>query len=384
MVRRHGLELILVGALTATSASGEEARLLAPGRISTAEHNEFGLALSPDGGTAYFTRGDDIYISSRVDGQWTPAARAPFCSDSFDGDPFVTADGTRLFFMSERRGSEAEPGASGSRGELQADVWVTDRRPDGSWGPPVNVGRPINTPSIEGHASAASNGNLYYFSGHERGLGGHDIYRSVAAPGGYVASENLGRPVNSEHGDGHPYISPDEDYLLFYSHRPGGYGSCDLYISFRDGERWSEPRNLGADVNTADCEMTPHVSPDGASLYFARIHEDGGRDLYVIAFSADRWRAVAVAAERFEEGTVSTGNEFALALTPDGASAYLTRRTIAGDRPTFNIVRTDRVDGRWSKPVAVAFNSEQRDADPFISPDGLRQLTHRPRSMAQP
>ncbi|MCG8456049.1 MAG: hypothetical protein MI919_07190, partial [Holophagales bacterium] len=296
--------------------------------------------------------------------------RWPHSSDAFDGDPFVAPEGQRLFFMSSRGGSVLHPTRPDER--PKADIWVSERLADGTWGPPDHLAPPVSSPAIEGHASITSDGTLYFFSGREGGLGGHDIYRSVRARGGFAEPENLGAPINSEAGDGHPFISSDERYLVFYSHRLGGFGSCDLYISLRDGDRWTEPQNLGPGVNTPDCEMTPHVAPGGSELIFARIHADGSRDLYRADFSLERWasRALAGRAERFEEGRISDGDRFAIAFTPDGETAYMTERSLAEGRRAFDIVRTDLVGGEWTPPEAVAFGSPDRDADPFVSPDG--------------
>ena len=68
-----------------------------------------------------------------------------------------------------------------------------------------------------------------------------------------------------------PFIARDESYLIFSSDRPGGYGSGDLYISFRlDDDQWSEPMNMGATINTTSQERFPGVSPDGKYLFFTR------------------------------------------------------------------------------------------------------------------
>ncbi|TMB35799.1 MAG: hypothetical protein E6J61_01045, partial [Deltaproteobacteria bacterium] len=55
--------------------------------------------------------------------------------------------------------------------------------------------------------------------------------------------------------------------------RPGSQGDTDLWVSFRDGEQWREPRNLGVPINTADGEFAPGISADGAWLFFTRRHE---------------------------------------------------------------------------------------------------------------
>lgn len=69
----------------------------------------------------------------------------------------------------------------------------------------------------------------------------------------------------------HPFIAPDESYLLFDSERESGYGDSDIYISFRlkDGS-WGVPINLGDKINTEAWEACASVTPDGKYLFFNR------------------------------------------------------------------------------------------------------------------
>jgi len=92
-------------------------------------------------------------------------------------------------------------------------------------------------------------------------------------------------PVNDEtYADCHPAISIDGDKLFFSSNRPGGKGGFDIYVSYRVGESWSEPVNLGASVNTSGNEAFPFVHADN-SLYYASngiAGGVGGFDLYYV------------------------------------------------------------------------------------------------------
>jgi hypothetical protein len=85
-----------------------------------------------------------------------------------------------------------------------------------------------------------------------------------------------------------PYISPDEDYLIFESTRPEGIeGSHDLYITFKDNAgAWKTPINMGPKINSAGMERFPRVSPDGKYLFFASNRDQSqgkvGFDIYWI------------------------------------------------------------------------------------------------------
>ena len=257
-----------------------QAKVVGPGVVSMPNEPEFGACLSADQRTIYFTRGGDIFISNRGADGWSKPYVAPFCSSAFDGDPFLSQDETTLYFMSAR----PVPGSQ-SEEKQSPNHWVVTRKSDGKWGEPKLIAPPVSDMSaMDGFASLTDSGTMYFFSKRAGGKGSHDIYRSRQRDGSFLPPEPLPSPINTEFGDGHPYISPDERYLLFWSNRPGGYGKCDLYISFRSGDTWSQPQNLGPRVNTEICDMTPHVTRDGTKLYFARIFKDGNRDLFVVEF----------------------------------------------------------------------------------------------------
>lgn len=97
---------------------------------------------------------------------------------------------------------------------------------------------------------------------------------------------------NDQWDDVHPAISIDGDKLFFSSNRPGGSGGMDLYVSYRVGDMWSEPVNLGSTINTAGNEAFPFVHADN-TLYFASTGHEGGMggfDLYyAIPEGANTW-----------------------------------------------------------------------------------------------
>jgi hypothetical protein len=75
--------------------------------------------------------------------------------------------------------------------------------------------------------------------------------------------------VNSDSREAGAYIAPDERFIIFESNRPGGIGGTDLYISFRQGSSWAQPRRLDAPINSPAQETSAILSPDGKVLYFA-------------------------------------------------------------------------------------------------------------------
>jgi len=116
------------------------------------------------------------------------------------------------------------------------------------------------------------------------------IYSSKKVNG--VWSEPEALPFNNnEFDDFHPVISIDGDKLFFASNRPGSLGSTDIYVSYRVGESWSEPVNLGPGVNTTGREAFPFIHADN-TLYFASDAMEGGQggfDMYYAIMENDQW-----------------------------------------------------------------------------------------------
>lgn len=256
-----------------------EATLFAPGIVSSPERVEFGITFTSDARTAYFTSkpSDDapyaIYVAHYENGQWHEAAVAPFSGQHFDADPFITADGSRLFFFSMRPTTGPTP-------QTAPDIWYLEREADG-WGPPKNLGPPVNHPeSGEGFVTATRDGTLY-FSAMNRtdATSTHDVYRAAWVDGAYATPEYLNLQIEAVYSN--PFIALNEEYLLIDSKQDGGYGGADLYVIYRQSTGWGAPQNLGPIVNTTGEEGTPALSPDGRLLFFSR---DG--DIYHISVAA--------------------------------------------------------------------------------------------------
>ena len=89
----------------------------------------------------------------------------------------------------------------------------------------------------------------------------------------------LGKEINTGKFTCHPFIAPDDSYLIWESEREGGYGGTDLYVSFRqqDGS-WGTVINMGNDINTSIEDGSANVTPDGKYLFFTRIEEKTRED----------------------------------------------------------------------------------------------------------
>ena len=255
--------------LGAHAADPPAPQLLAPGVISTGD-DEWGFTMSPQGDALWFNKADrgyrvQVIMESVKDarGRWQAPRVAPFSGRYRDIDPALSPDGRYLVFASNR------PLQAGGARIADFDLWRVDRLPPGGWSAPRHLGDAINGAGSETNSSIAADGTLYFAVSGAQGQ--RDLMRARATRDGYAAPEPLPAPINSDADESNHWIAPDQSYLLFLSNRPGGIGESDLYISFRDGDGWHAPRNLGAPVNRAGASgvFTPFVDAEGRHLYFA-------------------------------------------------------------------------------------------------------------------
>jgi len=246
---------------------GETPVVFAAGHVSREDQFEYGSAFSADGLEMFFgvNVGEraEIRTTRFADGEWT--APAVVLSDPVFtyGDPLLSLDGSRLYFISDQsRDGGADP--------VDFDIWYVDRRRDG-WSEPVNLGAPVNTAGNEYYVSFTDDGHIAFASNHGRERAGdYDLY--VAAPtddGGFEPPERLPGSVNTGAYEADPFIANDGSYLIFGGSRRGGLGRGDLYIAFRgDDGRWGEAVSMGPAINSEHHELCPFVSRDGRYLFY--------------------------------------------------------------------------------------------------------------------
>ncbi len=182
----------------------------------------------------------------------------------------------------------------------------------------------INTPQNEGAQNISQDGNWLVFTGCNRpdGFGSCDIYISYLTNDGWSEAINLGGKINSDQWDSQPCLSPDKRDLYFSSRRFGGYGGSDLYVSHLQANgRWSEPENLGPEINTAGDESAPFIHADNQTLYFTStgLPGYGEEDLFVVRKGDDgKWGKPLNLG--YPINTIS--HEGTLFIAADGKTAY--------------------------------------------------------------
>ncbi len=188
--------------------------------------------------------------------------------------PVLTVDESKIIYT--KRDSNT-PGSD-------EDIMISTRI-GGSWIPSQSISQSINTPFNEGACTISADGRTLIFTACEgrKSVGSCDLYITYRNGNTWSSPQNLGETVNSKHWDSQPALSADGRTLYFSSNRPGGQGKRDLWVTKLSDEGWSEPINLGKPVNTALDETTPFIHVNGQSLFFSSDghYGLGGLDLFV-------------------------------------------------------------------------------------------------------
>jgi len=205
----------------------------------------------------------------------------------------------------------------------QEDFYESKLSENGLW----EEARPIqslNSPLNEGAQTLSADGRVLIFTGCNRkdGYGSCDLYITAREGERWKRPQNMGPPLNTASWESQPSLAANGQVVYFSSNRAGGIGGKDIWFSTRqpDGS-WGEPENLGQPVNTPDDEQSPFIHADGETLYFESEGHPGmgAHDLFVSRLSeGGEWSNP----ENLGFPINTTSNEGALFVDVTGRTAY--------------------------------------------------------------
>lgn len=205
---------------------------------------------------------------------------------TFQSYPCLTADNKYMIFTMRT--------PSGQGMAYDENIFISTRNADGKWMRPVSISKNINTKLNEGTSSISADGKTLVFTACNRpeSFGKCDLYISYKKGDEWSEAENMGSTVNSADWESEPSLSADGRTLYFNSLRPGGQGSDDIWFTTKNKNGgWNVPKNLGPQVNTPEREVSPFIQADGSTLYFSSTGYPGmgGFDLFRTTLTDTGW-----------------------------------------------------------------------------------------------
>lgn len=275
------------------------------------------------------------------------------------------------------------------------------------WSEPVSLGPTINT-SFDDRQPAVSKDGLSLYFGSNRPESPDDVVldfniwvsrRACADDSCPWETPVLASALNTSFTDGTPTLSRDGHWLFLISNRPGGFGSMDLWVSWRenvhDDFAWGSPTNLGPGVNTSGFEGGPFyfVNEDVGvpQLYFNRnpLQVNTGGDIYVSEQAPDGSFGTAVPVP--ELSSAATDQRPVIAHNGLDIYFYSDRQgSILGSNglPTFDIwvATRENVLEPWSAPTNLGppINTAVGELIPFIFSHGATEKLYFTRNVAIP
>jgi outer membrane protein OmpA-like peptidoglycan-associated protein len=217
-------------------------------------------------------------------------------SEASEINPILSPDGKTLYFSRKNH-----PENIGGVNDKE-DIWYSEKDENGNWQLAKNMGPEFNNagPNFISSMSAATPdgqsvimilGNKYLpdgkmiagvsVSNHENGKWTKPVAIEIENDYNYNEKANY-------------FMSNSRKTLILSVERDDSRGSRDLYVSFlKPDSTWTEPVNLGDNINTASEESAPFLASDNETLYFASngFSGFGGADIYVSKRLDDTWQS---------------------------------------------------------------------------------------------
>ena len=344
--------------------------------------NAYPVSLSFDGTELYLVYADyfesDIYVSHYMNNKWSEAMKLnkEINTRYYESHACITGDGRWLYFTSDRTG-----------GQGGLDIYRSERISGNEWGKAENLGPDINTYYNEETPFLTKNDSRLYFSsqGHST-MGGYDIfYSDRKEDGGWIVPKNIGHPLNT--GDDDLFYNPGwHDQLAYYATRIDSLSDTPAIYSvriipFQDLEIGMVIANLEESQELTGSESSNVSGNSGASfaslgIYYImnniffdyddyNLNEKAIRDVERIYYLMRKYPEIEIGLTGHTDARGSAEYNRQLSERRAGSVArYLTEKGIDTDRISISA-------GGESDPIAINEYEDGSDA-----PEGRRLNRH--------
>jgi outer membrane protein OmpA-like peptidoglycan-associated protein len=281
------------------NSQNQELEIKNPGEGINTSGSEYNPVPSFDDKKMYFCGdlrndglgGEDIYVSEFKNDKWQKAINMKDINSKSNEAPLsVSGDGNRLILF----GNYDDSFGNG-------DLYYIDKTETG-WGKICHFPKPINSDYFDADGFLSADGKAFFFVSdrpgntgkfhrkdsyfHGSNQGNTDIYVCIRNGNEWSNPINLGNVINTPFAERTPFLHPDGKTLYFSSDGHPGLGRLDVFKSERlsdsSWDKWSEPQNLGKEINTAEDDWGYKVTTNGEAAYFAKIKNNGSLDDYDI------------------------------------------------------------------------------------------------------
>ena len=208
--------------------------------------------------------------------------------------PIMSSNGKTMYFSRQNH-----PENIGGVKDKE-DIWYSTIDSTGTWSTARNIGYPLNTkgPNFVSSVNAFSDTTILLLGNHYYGRHKMAQGLSISRSSGNHDSSGWNKPkqihINNDHNKSDKanyFLTADGQTLLMSLERMETHGSRDIYVSFKDEDSWSIPKNLGTIINSADEEAAPFLAADGQTLFFASkgFSGFGGYDIYLSRRLDNSW-----------------------------------------------------------------------------------------------
>jgi len=299
------------------------------------EYTEYKPLLSPDGKTLFFSRrnhpeniggeedSEDIWYSEwdESTGSWSKAKNIGdvLNNESPNFISSITADGNTMVLLLGNRYMED--------GKMLSGVSISTREDGQDWSKPknLNIENEYNFSQFASFTMSNDRKVILMSVEREDTRGDRDLYVSFAnEDGSWSEPLNMGDDVNTAHEESAPFLASDNTTLYFSSQGYSGFGGNDIYVSKRldnSWTKWSEPENLGPGINSDQDDVFFNIPTSGDNAYYSKGMSEDNLDIFSVSMPTFYKPAAVITIN----GTVtSNGNPVSAKISfvsSDGAAA---------------------------------------------------------------